>query len=35
MSAEFACVSKGPIVPAIIELPRFNYEDLEEIVTGG
>ena len=35
MSAEFACVSKRPIEPAITELPKFNYEDWEEIVTGG
>ena len=35
MSAKFACASKRHIVPGIIELPKFNYEDLEEIVTGG
>ena len=23
------------IVPGIIDLPKFNYEDLEEIVAGG
>ena len=33
MSAKFPGVSKRPIVPGIIDLPRFNYEDLEEIVT--
>ena len=33
MSAKFPCVSKRPIVPGIIDLPKFNYEDLEEIVT--
>ena len=22
-------------MPAIIDLPKFNYEDLEEIVAGG
>ena len=32
MSAKFPRVSKRP---GIIELPRFNYEDLEEIVAGG
>ena len=32
MPAEFPCVSKRPIVPGIIDLPKFNYEDLEEIV---
>ena len=35
MSAKFSCVSKRPIVPGIIDLPKFNYEDLEEIVPGG
>ena len=24
-----------PIVPGIIDLPKFNYEDLEDIVAGG
>ena len=28
MSANFPCVSKRPIVPGIIDLPKFNYEDL-------
>ena len=32
MSAKFLCVWKRPIVPGIIDLPKFNYEDLEEIV---
>ena len=32
MSAKFPCVSKRPIVSGIIDLPKFNYEDLEEIV---
>ena len=35
MSAKFPCVSKRPIVPGIIELPKFNYEDLGEILAGG
>ena len=35
MSAKFPCVSKWPIVPGIIDLPKFNYEDLEEILAGG
>jgi len=35
MSAKFPSVSKRPIVPGIIDLSRFNYEDLEEIVAGG
>ena len=34
-SAKFTWVSKSPIVPGIIDLPKFNYEDLEEIVAGG
>ena len=34
MSAKFPYVSKRPIVPGIIDLPKFNYEDLEEIVAG-
>ena len=34
MSTRFPCVLKRPIVPGIIDLPRFNYEDLEEIVAG-
>ena len=32
MTAKFPCVSKRPIVPGIIDIPKFNYEDLEEIV---
>ena len=28
-------VSKRPIVPGIVDLPKFNYEHLEEIVAGG
>ena len=35
MFAKLPCVSKRPIVPGIISLPKFNYEDLEEIVAGG
>ena len=35
MSAKFPCVLKRPIVPGIIDLPKFNCEDLEEIVAGG
>ena len=35
MSAKFPCVSKRPIVPGKNDLPKFNYEDLEEIVAGG
>ena len=35
MSAKFPCVLKRPIVSGIIDLPKFNYEDLEEIVAGG
>ena len=34
MSAKFPCVSKRSIVSGI-DLPRFNYEDLGEIVAGG
>ena len=34
-SAKFPCVSKRAIVPGIIDFPKFNYEDLEEIVAGG
>ena len=34
MSAKLPCVSKMVIVPGIIDLPLFNYEDLEEIVAG-
>ena len=34
MSAKFPCVSKRPIVPGIIDLPKLNYEYLEEIVAG-
>ena len=35
MSAKFPCVSKRPVVPGIIDLPKFNHEDLEEIVADG
>ena len=35
MSDKFPCVSKRPIVPGIIDLTKFNYEDLEEIEAGG
>ena len=35
MSAKFPCLSKRPIVPGIIDLPKFNYEDLKEIVASG
>ena len=35
MSAKFPCVSKRSIVPGITDLPKFNFEDLEEIVAGG
>ena len=35
MSAKFPCVSKRPIVPGIIDLSKFSYEDLEEIIVGG
>ena len=35
MFAKLPCVSKRLIVPGIINLPKFNYEDLEEIVAGG
>ena len=35
MAAKFPRVSKRRIVPGIIDLPKFNYEDLEEIVAGG
>ena len=35
MSAKFPCVSKRSIVPGIIDLPKFNYEALEENVAGG
>ena len=34
MSAKFLSATKGPNVPEIIDLPKFNYEDLEEIVAG-
>ena len=34
MSAKFPFVSKRPIVPGIIDLPKFNFEDLVEIVAG-
>ena len=34
MSAKFPFVSKRPIVPGITDLPKFNYEDLVEIVAG-
>ena len=35
MSAEFTCIFKRHFVPGVIDLPKFNYEDLEEIVAGG
>ena len=35
MSANFPCIFKRPIVPGIIDLPKFNYQDLEEIVARG
>ena len=35
MSDKFPCVSKRPIVPGIIDLPKFNYDDFEEIEAGG
>ena len=35
MSAKFPAVSKRPIVPGVIDLVKFNYEDLSEIVTVG
>ena len=35
MSAKFPCVSKRQTVPGIIDLPKFNYQDLEEIAAGG
>ena len=35
MSAKFPCVWKRPIVPGIIDLPKFNNGDLEEIVADG
>ena len=35
MSAKFPCVSKRPIVPGIIHLLKFSYEDLKETVAGG
>ena len=31
----FPCVSKRPIVHGVVDLQKFNYEDLEEIVAGG
>ena len=34
MSAKFLSASKRPNVPEIIDLPKFNYEDLEKIVAG-
>ena len=34
-ASKFSCVSKRPIVPGIIDLPKLNYEDLEQIVAGG
>ena len=33
-SGNLPCVSKRPIVLGIIDLPKFNYEDLEKIVVG-
>ena len=35
MHGKFPCVLKRPTVPEIFDLPKFNYEDLEEIVAGG
>ena len=35
MSDKFQRVAKRPIVPGIIDLPKFNYEDLEVIAAGG
>ena len=35
MSAKFPGVSKRPIVPGIIDLPKFSYEDLRVNVAGG
>ena len=35
MSAKFPRVSKRAFVPEISDLPKFNYEDLEEIVGAG
>ena len=35
MSAKFAGVLKRPIVPGVIDLLKFSYEDLEEIVAVG
>ena len=35
MSAKIPCVSTRPIVPGIVDLPKFNFEDLEQIVAGG
>ena len=32
MSAKIPCVSRRPIVPGIVDLPKFNYEDLEQKV---
>ena len=32
--AKFPCVSERPIVSGIIDLQKFNYEDLDEIVAG-
>ena len=34
MPAKFPCVSR-PIVPGITDLPKLNYGDLDEIVSGG
>ena len=34
MCARTPSVSKRPNVPGIIDLAKFNYEDLEEIVAG-
>ena len=31
----YVCVSKRPIVPGVIDFPKFSYEDMEEIVAGG
>ena len=35
MSAKFPCVSKRPIVPGLIDLSKFNFENLEEMDAGG
>ena len=35
MSAKFPFVLTSPIVPGIIDLSKFSYDNLEEIVEGG